>query len=155
MELFFWINFMATLFSLCESCLVLGLAFNTEEVRYSPSTCSLLIVTPPRLQHRGGPLHVPLPSRAPLPPPHVPQKLVRLPSCVEHALHIAINCRKKQQNSRKKNDDEQNKPKESAAATKLRTAMNKNSEDAPVTDNMIGALGRGGVDLPQGGRKRN
>ena len=36
MELFFWINFMATLFSLIESCLVLGLAFNTEEATPAP-----------------------------------------------------------------------------------------------------------------------
>eukprot|EP00967_Tisochrysis_lutea_P103135 scaffold155542_cov32-Tisochrysis_lutea.AAC.2 len=31
MELFFWVNFVATAFSLCESCLVLGIAYNREE----------------------------------------------------------------------------------------------------------------------------
>src|SRR6056297_1483310 len=31
MELFFWVNFFATTFSLCESCLVLGIAYNRVE----------------------------------------------------------------------------------------------------------------------------
>lgn len=35
MELFFWINFIATCASLAESCIVLGLAYNTEEYLYN------------------------------------------------------------------------------------------------------------------------
>ena len=34
MELFFWVNYLATIFSLCESCTVLGIAYNTEEYFY-------------------------------------------------------------------------------------------------------------------------